>query len=223
MKIFANEILLHIVKQGGAQFTSGEHRFISSAAEVIAVYEQIRDTRVTRTMEYHFEPTDYASYDAIVADIKRYFTIVKAAGGIVTKNNQVLFMKRLGKWDLPKGKIDDGEEKREAALREVEEECGVHAEIVQKIGNTWHTYMQNKTNILKKTTWYEMVCLDDSNMKPQKSEDISKLKWVAADEEAKILSNTYNSIRHIYQKYKRIKSEPADENNGATAETPVFA
>ena len=33
-------------------------------------------------------------------------------------------MKRLGKWDLPKGKLDKGETIEECALREIEEETG---------------------------------------------------------------------------------------------------
>ena len=65
------------------------------------------------------------------------FPLIRAAGGVVRKNNihgPVLMMFRRGRWDLPKGKIDEGEGRRAAAIREVQEECGIqHLEIV-KIG-----------------------------------------------------------------------------------------
>ncbi len=34
---------------------------------------------------------------------------IKTAGGIVIKNEKILFIYKNGKWDLPKGKIDKGE------------------------------------------------------------------------------------------------------------------
>ena len=49
------------------------------------------------------------------------FNIIKAGGGVVNNNkNQILFIYRLKRWDLPKGKLDKGETIRECAEREVE-------------------------------------------------------------------------------------------------------
>ena len=53
------------------------------------------------------------------------FTQIPAAGGVVIRNEKILFIFRNGKWDLPKGKIDNGETAKEAAIREVAEECGI--------------------------------------------------------------------------------------------------
>ena len=73
------------------------------------------------------------------------FKIIKAGGGVVKNNNdQILFIYRLKKWDLPKGKLDKGETIRDCAKREVEEETKVKVNLKQKIISTWHTYTRNK-------------------------------------------------------------------------------
>ena len=52
--------------------------------------------------------------------------VVEAAGGIVfNQENKILFIHRLGRWDLPKGKIEPEESLENAALRELEEETGL--------------------------------------------------------------------------------------------------
>ncbi|MBK9671561.1 MAG: NUDIX domain-containing protein [Bacteroidetes bacterium] len=69
------------------------------------------------------------------------YTKIEAAGGIVkNKQGQLLFIFRHGKWDLPKGKIEKGENEQDAALREVEEECGIAELTLQKkLTTTFHT------------------------------------------------------------------------------------
>jgi len=68
-----------------------------------------------------------------------YFRDPKVAAVVaVTKNDQLLLVKRgvspeLGKWSMPGGYIDYGEDPREAAIREVHEETGLHVQITQLI------------------------------------------------------------------------------------------
>ena len=73
-------------------------------------------------------------YETAFSDFQKHFKIIEAAGGIVSNNKQEkLFIYRLDKWDLPKGKIEKGEAIKTAALREIEEECGIdNPEIVSK-------------------------------------------------------------------------------------------
>ena len=111
-------------------------------------------------------------YEASVSLIKSSFKIIKAAGGVVYDEGKVLFIYRLGKWDLPKGKLEAEESTRLGAQREVEEECNIKVSVDRKVCNTWHTYSQGGKNILKKTSWFQMTCLDDSEMRPQIEEDI---------------------------------------------------
>ncbi|WP_143960367.1 NUDIX hydrolase [Litoribacter populi] len=133
--------------------------------------------------------------------IKSRFSIVKAAGGVVIKGERVLFIKRLGKWDLPKGKFDKGETPEECAVREVEEECMVKVKLGEPIIKTWHTYTHNRKSILKKTYWFAMEIIDDSKMKPQAEEGIEDVKWLNHQEAKYALVNSYPSMRYLYKKF----------------------
>jgi 8-oxo-dGTP pyrophosphatase MutT (NUDIX family) len=132
---------------------------------------------------------------------------VKAAGGIVKNDaNELLMIHRLGKWDLPKGKMDKGEIPTQTAVREVEEECNIKVKLLDKACTSWHTYTFKGKSVLKQTKWYHMECLDDSEMRPQQEEDIEDIRWMdAAKVEAAIL-NTYLSIIYILTEGKILES-----------------
>ncbi len=134
--------------------------------------------------------------------IKKKFKIIKAGGGLVRQDSSFLMIYRLSKWDLPKGKMDEGEKFKETAEREVEEECNIKVKVLDKICTTWHHYTQGKQHILKQTRWYEMLCKDDSHMKPQLEEDIMDIRWMNREEVEKSLQNTYPAIRHVFASYQ---------------------
>lgn len=141
--------------------------------------------------------------------IKEQYKVIKAAGGVVVKNGKWLFMYRRKKWDLPKGKLDKGEDSRTAAVREIEEETGVKSLIKNKICTTWHTYTLNNSRILKRTKWYLCDTIDDSKMQPQAEEQIEKLDWYSPSEAKSLLINSYSSIRFVVDslnKKRNIKS-----------------
>lgn len=142
-------------------------------------------------------------YETSVAYIKSKFKIIKAGGGVVFRDGKILFIHRMGMWDLPKGKIEKGEAFKEGALREVEEECNVRVEIVDKVCTTWHTYTKGEKSILKKTVWYHMNCLDDSDKKPQIDEGIDEVRWMNENETNVALYNSYKSITHVLTKFKK--------------------
>ena len=145
-------------------------------------------------------------YKKVVKDLKKMFKIIKAGGGVVQNSNkEILFIYRMKKWDLPKGKLDKGETIKECAKREVEEETKVKVECGSKIISTWHTYTRNKNFILKKTTWFNMKCIDDSKMKPQKKEKIEKVEWMKDSSVQDILLNSYKTLNHVMKKYSEIK------------------
>ncbi len=127
------------------------------------------------------------------------FKIIEAAGGLVqNEEGKWLFIFRNGKWDLPKGKIEKGEKIRTAAIREVEEECGVSKlQIVKELPSTYHTYFMEEKQVLKRTYWFEMTCADTSALVPQVEEGITDVQWLAKSEFKKVKTNTYESILDV--------------------------
>jgi ADP-ribose pyrophosphatase YjhB (NUDIX family) len=119
----------------------------------------------------------------------------------VEKDGKYLLIYRKKKWDLPKGKLDKGESIKKCATREMEEETGVKVQIEVKIEAVWHTYIQNRKYILKKTHWYAMKCINDSKMAPQKEEGIKKVEWMDMKQVRKALHGSYRSIRYVMQEY----------------------
>ncbi len=111
------------------------------------------------------------------------FKVKKAAGGlVVNEQNQYLFIKRKGLWDLPKGHIEKNEKTKAAAIREVTEECGITNLLVDhKIGKTYHTYLLKDEMILKPSTWYLMYYKGSESLKPQTKEGITDAFWVDAE------------------------------------------
>lgn len=127
------------------------------------------------------------------------FKIIEAAGGLVQNNEgKWLFIFRNGKWDLPKGKIEKGEKVRTAAIREVEEECGISKlQIIKELPSTYHTYFMEEKQVLKRTYWFEMTCADTSALVPQVEEGITDVQWLAKSEFKKVKINTYESILDV--------------------------
>ncbi len=158
----------------------------------------LKQDKIKKLEEITFSVDDYSK---VIKLFKSKYTIIKAAGGLVFKEGEVLLIYRLKKWDLPKGKLDPGEKSKEGAIREVEEECNIKVELGKKICTTWHTYKRNGKRILKKTNWYTMHCLDDSEMKPQIEESIEHLKWMNDREAYQALYNSYASIRQVFRSY----------------------
>lgn len=137
----------------------------------------------------------------LIDHLKDQFKIVKAAGGLVLKDGKILMMYRLGVWDLPKGKLNKKENVKDGALREVEEECNIQVEVIDKLPKTWHSYAFKGKKILKKTSWYLMNCTDDSLMKPQAEEFIEEVRWMTPEEVLQVLPNAYTSIAFIVKHY----------------------
>ena len=126
----------------------------------------------------------------------RKFTVVPAAGGFVeNKNGEVLLIFRRGKWDLPKGKLDPGEDLATCALREVKEETGLKTvELVKPLLITWHTYHEGTRFVLKESHWYHMRCKGQQKLVPQAEEDITEIKWVPSEYIEDFYALSYPSV-----------------------------
>jgi ADP-ribose pyrophosphatase YjhB (NUDIX family) len=133
---------------------------------------------------------------------------MEAAGGLVlNEGGDILVIYRRQHWDLPKGKLEYEESPEKAAVREVEEECGIHElEIQQLITKTYHTYTEKNKYILKKTHWYCMTTTDKSEPVPQEDEDIEKVRWMNREKiESRVFENTYVSIRDVFLEFFRLQ------------------
>lgn len=124
------------------------------------------------------------------------FILIQAGGGLVqNEKGEILFMFRRGKWDLPKGKLDEGETLEACAVREVQEETGLKdVRLEAPLLVTWHTYDDSGKHILKETHWFRMTTRGDQDLLPQQEEQITELKWVDKKNVKEMLGNTFPSI-----------------------------
>ena len=129
------------------------------------------------------------------------YKLIEAAGGLVYNDtNQLLMIFRNGKWDLPKGKLEVGENIEQCAIREVEEECGVSGlKIMKQLQKTYHTYEINEQQILKCTYWFEMKSSFKGNLVPQTKEGITRVVWVDEQDMAEKLENSFGNIIELFK------------------------
>ena len=224
MNLFVNDIPIRILKPGKQPHPGNFNHIIDARKEAITKAKLVHHTWVDKCSLQHLDgvldlvsshvPTDLLSlyltvddYETVKAYLKKKFTIIKAAGGLILKKEKFLMINRLKKWDLPKGKKESREVYKKTAQREVKEECNIMVKPGQKICTTWHTYTMNKSSMLKKTRWYLMEVVDDSKMRPEVQEDIEDLRWMTRKEVYHALENSYKSIRFVFEEYYR-KQEP---------------
>lgn len=150
----------------------------------------------------------YVVCDDVDANFKTYFKSykkIKAAGGIVKRGETYLMIKRNGMWDIPKGRIEKGEKKRIAAVREIEEECGIQGPVIDHfITKTYHTFKYRGVDAIKTTYWYALNYSGPEETFPQKNEGITKAKWVSLDKMLSIRGKTYGSINELLDMFEQI-------------------
>ena len=127
------------------------------------------------------------------------YSVIEAAGGVVYNDkNQVVMIFRNGKWDLPKGKIEAAENRKECAIREVKEECGINdLRIICQMLSTYHTYKLNGQPILKHVFWFKMQTEYNKELVPQYSEGITKVEWVNKEDIPSRLKKAYANIKQL--------------------------
>lgn len=127
--------------------------------------------------------------------------VIRAGGGLLlNENHELLMIFRRGSWDLPKGKLDEGETMEACALREVEEETGVGNLLLgELLGITRHQYFDPyiQEEVIKETHWYSMNVKGSPALIPQTEEDITDIRWVPLQEVSELLKNSFDTIREI--------------------------
>lgn len=190
--IYINEKLL-VVAEAVPEGLNDYQELSGEKADLKLIYKLIADTAPEQQSFLFLCKNPKATLKKLSKSVK----LIEAAGGLVkNEHKEYLVIFRNGVWDLPKGKIEDGEKTRKAAVREVEEECGIHVKKAgRKICKTYHVYpLRNQELALKKTHWYRMKAEGQEKLKPQTEEGITKACWFTREKFTVLTENTYPSI-----------------------------
>ncbi|WP_312356688.1 NUDIX hydrolase [Empedobacter sp.] len=192
-KVFFNESLLtfsnqsnpeakNILFQNEAQFDESFHLLSSKTATLVNIFSEDIDDVWTKFL--------------------KYYKHIQAAGGIVRNpQDDYLFIFRLGKWDLPKGKMEKGESREESAIREIEEECSLtNLELKRFLMPTFHIYFLREY-IIKETFWFEVFYDGVELPLPQTEEGIESVEWKKENEIPELLENSYPNIKLLMDNY----------------------
>jgi len=168
--------------------------FLLKSIDIKQLVTDIFEDKIEKAILYHPDK------DQILDTLKNKIPVSEAAGGLVyNTEGDILFIFRNGKWDLPKGGIEKNESKKEAAIREVEEETGVkNLKIIEKLEKTYHIFERSEKYKLKVTHWYKMTTSFSGELHPQTEEKIEKVVWVKPSEIHKLLENSYQNIRLLF-------------------------
>lgn len=129
--------------------------------------------------------------------------IIAAGGLVLNEQKEILMIFRRGKWDLPKGKLDEGETIEACAVREVMEETGLtKIDLGPLLSITYHTYFDTwlKEEVIKETHWYVMQASSKEPLIPQTAEDIEIIEWVSPAYMVDKLANSYDTIVEVVRK-----------------------
>ena len=134
--------------------------------------------------------------------LKNFKTISAAGGLVLNPKKELLFIYRNNSWDLPKGCIEKGESIETAAIREVEEECGIfNLKLIKPLTTTYHIYNQNGIT-LKETHWFLMTSDYNKELVPQIEEGITEVIFKNMKAVKEALKNSYANIKLVYDTYK---------------------
>lgn len=191
-KVFVNNRPLFLTNQ--IQKETDFQLFLLNGVDIEQLVSKIFENKIHNAILYHPDEQE------ILSTLMSKIPVEKAAGGLVyNPKGDRLFIYRNGKWDLPKGGIEKKEKKREAAIREVEEETGVsQLEITDKLETTYHIFKRNGKFKLKITYWYKMYSTYEGIPQPQLEEGIEKAVWIRPEDVPELLENSYENIKLLF-------------------------
>ena len=168
--------------------------FLLNSVDIEQLVSKFFKNKIHKALLYHPDEKE------ILNTLKSKIPVEKAAGGLVyNKKGEILFIFRNGKWDLPKGGLEKKEKKKDAAMREVEEETGVNKlKIIEKLEKTYHIFKRNGKFKLKITHWYKMESSFEGIPTPQTEEGIEKAVWVKPEDVPELLQNSYENIKLLF-------------------------
>jgi len=134
-----------------------------------------------------------------------------SCGGVVIFRGKILLLYKNYKnkyegWVLPKGTVEDGEEYKETAIREVREEAGTNASIIKYVGKSQYSFSTPHNTVLKDVHWYLMMS-DSYYSKPQREEYFMDSGYYKFHEAYHLLkfANEKQILERAYNEYIDLK------------------
>ncbi len=134
-----------------------------------------------------------------------------SCGGVVIFRGKILLLyknyhNRYEGWVLPKGTVEPGETQEQTALREVLEETGVDASIIEYVGKSEYTFNIPNNIVNKEVHWYLMYS-DSYYSRPQKEEFFTHSGYYRYIEAYHLLKfpNEKNMLKKAYQLYLKLE------------------
>ena len=134
-----------------------------------------------------------------------------SCGGVVIYRGKILLLYKNYKnkyegWVLPKGTVEEGEEFKDTALREVLEESGARASIIKYVGKSEYTFNVPEDTVEKEVHWYLMMA-DSYYSKPQKEEFFTDSGYYKFHEAIYLLKydNERAILQQAYDEYTDLK------------------
>ena len=192
-KVFVNDKPLFLTNEISKE--TNFQLFLLESVDIVQLIIKIFQNKIQKAYLYHPDEKQ------IMKTLKSKIPVNKAGGGLVyNKKGEVLFIFRGGKWDLPKGGIEKGEDIEVTAMREVEEETGVNKlTITKKLQKTYHVFKRNGVYKLKITHWFEMTSDFEGTPVGQIEEGIEKAVWLKPNEMQEVLKNSYENIKLLFE------------------------
>ena len=134
--------------------------------------------------------------------------IRSCAGGVVFYDDEVfLLMSDRGEWVMPKGVIRNHNRSNDVALWRVEDEAGIHAEIIGIAGNTRYDFFSESRGkeVSNRIQWFVMVA-PDHNFKISYDQGFLNGGYFPMERAIELLSyesdkTIIQSAYQLYQKY----------------------
>jgi 8-oxo-dGTP pyrophosphatase MutT (NUDIX family) len=192
-KVFVNDKPLFLTNKISKE--TDFQLFLLESIDIEQLIIKIFQNKIQKAYLYHPDEKE------IMKTLKAKIPVNKAGGGLVyNKKGEVLFIFRNGKWDLPKGGTEKGEDIEGTSMREVEEETGVNQlRIIKKLQKTYHIFKRNGVYKLKITHWFEMQSDFEGTPQGQLEEGIEKVAWVHPNDIPELLKNSYENIKLLFE------------------------